>query len=149
MTPNPDTNPAGDTDKQPRRHAQEGQGGATDDTEALDTHRGAYGANDTIEAKSMTQTATTTKRGATRTTKPTATPKATRIRWAPAHTCRCKMCGASFQSIKEDARFCGARCRMANHRGAHPLVISLGEGGAGEGGHERCTPTAELAMIAS
>ena len=75
--------------------------------------------------------------------------KPTRIRWAQPHTCTCKMCGASFQSIKPAARFCGARCRMAHHRGATPLVTSLGEGGAGQGGHEGRGPVTELAMIAA
>lgn len=97
----------------------------------------------------MTRTTRPTKRGATRKTNTAATHKTTRIRWAKQHTCTCSMCGAPFQSIKPAARFCGARCRMAHHRGAAPLVTSISEGGAGERGHEWGAHTAELAMIAS
>ena len=62
--------------------------------------------------------------------------KRARIRWAKAHTCTCSMCGATFESIRPAAQFCGPRCRMAHHRGATPLVQSVGKGGAGQGEHE-------------
>mgnify|MGYP002132241234 CR=1 FL=1 len=58
------------------------------------------------------------------------TTKRPRIRWAKAHTCTCAMCGATFQSIRPAAQFCGPRCRMAHHRGVTPLVQS--EGGEGQ-----------------
>jgi len=62
--------------------------------------------------------------------------KRARIRWAKRVACRCSMCGATFESIRPTAQFCGPRCRMAHHRGAAPLVQSLAKGGEGERGHE-------------
>lgn len=62
--------------------------------------------------------------------------KPKRIRWATKHVCRCEMCGATFESIRPTAKVCSNRCRMAKSRKRQPLVHSLGEGGAGERGHE-------------